>query len=291
MAGYYKIVTESTADLTPELIERFGIEVIPMQFTIDGVDYFNYPDNREISPQRFCNMLREGKTATTSAVNFEHMTEFLTRILEGGDDVLYMAFSSGLSSTYSTAVIVADELREKFPQRKIVVIDTLAASMGEGLFACQAASMMQNGALIDDVAKWAAEARKHICQWFTVDDLMHLYHGGRISAMSAHIGTALGMKPIIHVDDEGHLVPMLKIRGRKQAIEALAEKVAELGTDISEHMVFISHADAPDAAKSLADLIRERFSPREIQIGNIGPVIAGHAGPGTVALFFFGIKR
>lgn len=287
----YKIVTESTADLTPELIERFGITVIPMSFNIGGEEYLNYPDGRELSQKDFYNLIREGKMSTTSAVNITQFEECFIPILESGSDILYIAFSSGLSSTYNTAVIVAEQLKEKFPQRKILIADSLTASMGEGLLVCRAAQLKQDGMEINQLCNWVKKECMHLCGWFTVDDLMHLYRGGRLSAMSARIGTVMSIKPVLHVDDEGHLVAMMKVRGRKQAIEALLEKAKELAADIENNMVFISHADCIETALGLAGAIKAQLNPAEVIIGDIGPVIGSHTGPGAVALFFFGSKR
>lgn len=287
----FRIVTESTADLTPELIQRFDIAVIPMRFAIEDKEYYNYPDNRELSPKKFFQMINEGKISTTTAINVGQFEETFVPILERGEDILYISFSSGLSSTYGTSVIVAQQLKERYPQRKIVTIDTLSASMGEGLLVCSAALKKKKGASLIEVADWVRENTLKICQWITVDDLMYLYRGGRVNAVTAHLGTVLGIKPILHVDNAGHLVPISKVRGRKQSIEALAEKIEELGVDISEQMIFIGHADADEAANMLADIIKQRFSPKEIQVAPVGPVIGSHTGPGLVALFFIGCHR
>lgn len=289
--GNFHIVTESTADLTQELTERFDIVVIPMRFALGDAEFFNYPDNRELSPERFYAMLNAGKVSTTTAINISQFEEAFVPILERGEDILYLAFSSGLSSTLGTSMIVEQQLKERYPQREIVVIDTFAASMGEGLLVCLAALKKQGGASLSEVADWVRRNISKLCQWFTVDDLIYLYRGGRVNAITAHVGTALGIKPILHVDDAGHLIPVSKVRGRKQSIEALADKIEELGTDISDQMIFISHADAADAASMLADIVKRRFSPKEIQIAPIGPVIGSHAGPGAVTLFFMGRCR
>lgn len=287
----YVIITESTADLTPELIERFEISVIPMRFCVGDKEYVNYPDNRQLSPTAFYDMLREGKTSTTSAVNMADFEEYFTPILESGKDILYLGFSSGLSSTYGTSIIAADMLREKFPERKIITVDTLCASMGEGLIACKAAKLRQQGMEIEQVAEWVEQNKFKTVHWITVDDLMHLYRGGRVNALSAHMGSALGIKPLIHVDDEGHLVPIQKVRGRKKAIEALCDVIGNKKIDMTGEMVFISQADCIEETKYLADLITEKYSPDEICISDIGPVVGSHAGPGTIALFFFGKDR
>ncbi|WMJ83023.1 DegV family protein [Oscillospiraceae bacterium LTW-04] len=285
------IVTESTADLTPALIDRFNVTVIPMRFSFEDKEYYNYPDNRELSSEAFYQMLREGHVSTTTAINMSQFEEAFVPILERGEDILYLAFSSGLSSTFGTAVMVLEQLQERYPLRKIVVIDTLAASMGEGLLVCLAAIKKQDGASLSEVADWVRANILKLCHWFTVDDLMYLYRGGRVNALTAHVGTAFGIKPILHVDNDGHLIPAAKVRGRKQSIEALADKIGELGTEISKQMIFIGHAEAADAAQMLADMINKRFSPKEIQIASIGPVVGSHTGPGLVSVFFMGTGR
>lgn len=287
----YRIVTDSTADLTPELVQRLGITVIPMVFNINGKDYHNFPDNRELSPTEFYDCLRAGKTATTSAINMTQFEECFIPILENGEDILYIGFSSAMSSTFSSARIVAEQLTERFPERKILLADTLSASMGEALALYRAAALKAEGMSIEQLCDAVGSERSHYCGWFTVDDLMHLYRGGRLSAMSAKIGTVMGIKPVLHITDEGKLAAVMKVRGRKQSVDALFKKYGELAIEPSENVVFISHADAPDAAEELAQAIREKYSPREIFIGYIGPVIGSHTGPGAVAVFFYGKNR
>lgn len=285
------IVTESTADLTPALVDRFDITVIPMRFSFGDTEYYNYPDNHALSPEAFYQMLRDGQVSTTTAINMSQFEEAFIPILERGEDILYLGFSSALSSTFGTAVVVAQQLRERYPARRIEVVDTLAASMGEGLLVCLAAMQQQRGANLDQVADWVRAHIFKLSHWFTVDDLIHLYRGGRVNALTAHVGTALGIKPILHVDDAGQLIPMAKIRGRKQSIEALAQKLKALGQDVEQQMIFIGHADAFDAAEYLAGLVRADFSSAEIQIGSIGPVVGSHTGPGALTLFFLGRYR
>ena len=287
----YCIITESTADLSAELVERFDVSVIPMHFQVGEDSYLNYPDNRELSPKDFYNLLREGKNSTTSAVNMADFEEYFTPILESGKDILYLAFSSALSSTYSTGVIVAEELRAKYPDRKIIVVDTLGAAHGEGLIVCKAAMLRKQGMGIEELAQWIEDNKQNVAMWFTVDDLMHLYRGGRVNAVSAHIGTALGIKPLLLVDEQGYLKAMNKVRGRKQALDALAKKMEELEGDMTKEMVMISHGDCLDDANYLAELIKKKFSPKEIIIGDVGPVIGSHTGPGVVTLFFFAKGR
>lgn len=287
----YRIVTDSTADLTPQLADRLKITVIPMVFNINGKDYHNFPDNRELSPEDFYNCLRAGEAATTSAINMTQFEEYFVPILERGEDILYIGFSSAMSSTFSTAQIVAEQLAERFPERRLVMVDTLSASMGEALALYRAAELREKGMGIDELCEILQGERSHYCGWFTVDDLMHLYRGGRLSAVSAKIGTVMGIKPVLHITDEGKLAAAMKVRGRRQSVEALFKKYGELAIDHAENVVFISHADAPDAAEELARAIKEKYSPKEIVIGYIGPVIGSHTGPGAVALFFYGKNR
>lgn len=287
----YCIVTDSTADLTPELENRFGVTVIPMVFNIDDKSYLNFPDNRELSPTGFYDLLRAGKMATTSAINVTQFEECFVPILESSKDVLYIGFSSAMSSTFGTARIVAEQLKEKYPERKIMLADTLSASMGEAVAVCRAAQLKAQGKSIEEVCAAVENECQQYCGWFTVDDLMHLYRGGRLSAMSAKIGTVMGIKPVLQITEEGKLTAAIKVRGRKQSIEALFKKYEELSVEPSENIAFISHADALDSAELLADMIKEKYPETEVVIGNIGPVIGSHTGPGAVAFFFFGKNR
>ena len=206
-------------------------------------------------------------------------------------DVLALAFSSGLSTTYQSAVIAATELQETYPQRKILVVDTLCASMGQGLLVWYACKKLSEGLDVDALADWCEENKLHLCHWFTVDDLMHLKRGGRVSAATALMGTMLNIKPVLHVDDEGHLINVAKARGRKASIDMLAKKLEELGSGFDNDTVFISHGDCPEDAQYLADLVKERCGVRNVVISYVGPVIGAHTGPGVLAFFFLGTHR
>ena len=212
-------------------------------------------------------------------------------ILEQGKDVLYIAFSSALSGTCQAANIAADMLREKYPERKILVVDSLAASMGEGLIVYYAAKMRQEGKTIDEVYQWVLDNRLRLCHWFTVDDLFFLHRGGRVSSASAVLGTMLGVKPVLHVDDEGRLILVGKTRGRRKSLDQLVEHMAETVERPEEQIIFISHGDAPEDAAYVEQLVRDKFKVKDIVVNYIDPVIGGHSGPGTVALFFLGSKR
>ena len=287
----YKIVTDSTIDLTQKMIEELELTVISLRFTIDGKTYKDKSDMSEMSTETFYAKLREGKMSTTSQINADEFARTLEPILEAGEDVLYIAFSSGLSGTCQSAYIARDELKEKYPERKIYVFDSLCASMGEGLLVYQAALLKRAGTDIDSLYKWLGENVLKLCHWFTVDDLNHLKRGGRVSTTAALVGTMLGIKPVLHVDDEGHLIPVSKVRGRRQSLDALVQKMAETAIHPDEQTIFISHGDCLKDAEYVAEQVRSKFGVKNIQINFVGPVIGAHSGPGTVALFFFGTQR
>ena len=285
----YVIVTDSSADLPASLVQELGVEVLPLSFTVQGKTYHNYPDDREMDPKVFYKMLREGEMATTSAVNVAEYTAMLEPLLQAGKDVLVLAFSSGLSTTYQSSVIAVNELAEQYPDRKICTVDTLCASMGQGLLVWLAAQEQKKGKSLEEVRDWVEENKLHLCHWFTVDDLHFLKRGGRISAATAVVGTMLSIKPVLHVDDEGHLISMGKARGRGASLTALVDHMEQTVTDVDT--VFISHGDCLADAEKVAADVKKRFGTRDVVINTIGPVIGAHAGPGTVALFFLGTKR
>ena len=285
----FVIVTDSSADLPASLVQEMGVEVLPLSFTVQGKTYHNYPDDREMDPKVFYKMLRDGEMATTSAVNVAEYTATLEPLLQAGKDVLVLAFSSGLSTTYQSSVIAVNELSEQYPDRKIYTVDTLCASMGQGLLVWLAAQERKRGQSIEAVRDWVEENKLRLCHWFTVDDLHFLKRGGRISAATAVVGTMLSIKPVLHVDDEGHLISMGKARGRGASLTALVDHMEQTATDVDT--VFISHGDCLADAEKVAADVRKRFGTRDVVINTIGPVIGAHAGPGTVALFFLGTKR
>ena len=285
----FVIVTDSSADLPAGLVRELGVEVLPLSFTIQGSTYRNYPDDREMDPAVFYKMLRDGEAATTSAVNVAEYTALLEPLLQAGKDVLVLAFSSGLSTTYQSSVIAVNELSEQYPDRKIYTVDTLCASLGQGLLVWHAVQEQKKGKSIEEVRDWVEENKLRLCHWFTVDDLHFLKRGGRISAATAVVGTMLSIKPVLHVDDEGHLISMGKARGRGASLTALVDHMEQTVTDVDT--VFISHGDCLADAEKVAADVKKRFGTRDVVINTIGPVIGAHAGPGTVALFFLGTKR
>ena len=287
----YVIVTDSSADLTDGMVKELGVEVLPLSFTVKGQTYHNYPDNRDMDPKDFYAMLRSGEMATTAAVNVADYTSALEPLLESGKDVLVLAFSSGLSATYQSSVIAVEELRARFPERKIFTVDTLCASLGQGLLVYLAAKKQQAGASIEEVRDWAEENKLHLCHWFTVDDLHFLKRGGRISAATAVLGSMLHIKPVLHVDDEGHLINMGKARGRGASLTALVDHMEETAIDPASQVVFISHGDCLADAEKVAGDVKKRLGVKEVVINHVGPVIGAHSGPGTLALFFLGSRR
>ncbi|HIS68435.1 MAG TPA: DegV family protein [Candidatus Gallacutalibacter stercoravium] len=287
----YRIITDSTADLSPELVADLGVEVIPMEFSLEGKNYFNYPDERELSSKDFYDMLRNEKSATTAQVTAARFEEIFEPFLQAGEDVLYIAFSSGLSGTYESSVMALRALQEKYPDRKMFSVDSLSASMGEGLLVYHAVMRQREGMTIEQLRDWLMENRLHLCHWFTVDDLNHLKRGGRISSATALLGTMLGIKPVLHVDDEGHLINVGKVRGRRQSIAALADNMEKTCVNPQDQTIFISHGDCLEDARTLEEMVKERFHVKRVYINPIGPVIGAHSGPGTVALFFLGTKR
>ncbi|HIQ80423.1 MAG TPA: DegV family protein [Candidatus Scatavimonas merdigallinarum] len=287
----YVIVTDANTDLTPQMVEELEIAVMPMQFSILGKNYLLYPDNREMDIKEFYDLIRKGNMAATAQLNPNDIIQAFTPYLEEGKDLIYIAFSSGLSGTYASACMAKDELCRLFPQRKIVIVDSLAASMGEGLLVWHAVGQKRAGLDIEQLAQWVLDNRNHLCHWFTVDDLHHLKRGGRVSSATAVIGSALGIKPVLHVDDQGHLIPIKKVRGRKQSLDALVDMMRQTAFDPKEQTVFISHGDALDDARYVEKRVRDTFKCRDIHINYIGPVIGTHSGPGTVALFFMGTHK
>lgn len=290
MCQPYVILTESSCDLTPELVEQAGVEVLPLSFTIDGKNYPHYPDGREYPLDRFYTRMKEGAVAVTAAANVAELSDGMEVHLRQGKDVLFLCFSSGLSSTRDSCAIAAEELREKYPDRKIYTVDTLAASGGQGLLVLLAGRKRLAGATIEEVRDFAEQTKLHIGHWFTVDSLVYLKRGGRVSPAAAAVGTMLNIKPVLHVDNEGHLIPVEKVRGRKAAIRALFRHMEETAVS-NQQTVLVCHTCCREEAESLRDLVRERFSPREILITDVGPIIGAHTGPGLMALFFVATTR
>lgn len=287
----YVIITDATGDLTPALAAEAGVEVIPMEFSLDGKNYRHWPDEREMPINDFYAKMRTGATATTAQVNSATYCDWARPHLCAGEDVLFLIFSSGMSGSFHSCTLAAEELREEFPDRTIVAVDTLAAAMGEGLLVFYAAQKKRAGADLAEVADWVTSNRDHLCHWFTVDELSYLYKGGRLSATSAMLGTMLNIKPVLHVDAEGHLVAMEKVRGRRQSMDAMLRRLNDTILDNESPVVFIGHGDCEADAQYLAEQITGTHGIKRVEIGRVGPVIGSHTGPGILELFFLGKEK
>ena len=284
----YQIITDSACDLPKAMLEQLDVTSTPLHVLFKGQ---NLPDSVDEGLKEIYDGLRAGEATSTSAANPEGWTSVIEPALQAGRDVLVLAFSSGLSTTYQSAVIAAQDLGEKYPQRHIRVVDTGCAALGQGLLVWYACKMRDAGLSLEELTAWCEENKYHLCHWFTVNDLMFLKRGGRISAATAVVGTMLQIKPVLHVDDNGKLVSMEKARGRKASIDALVKKLDTLGEGYDNSTVFICHGDCLEEAQRLKELVLQRPGVREAFVGNLGAVIGSHAGPGTLALFFMGKHR
>ena len=284
----YQIITDSGSDLCAAFLADIQVKSASLTVNFQGQ---TLPDSVDNGIKAIYDGLRAGETATTSAINPEGWKDAICPALEAGEDVLVIAFSSGLSTTYQSAVIAADELQEDFPQRKILVVDSLCASLGQGLLVWHAAKKRDEGLSLEELAAWVENIRPNLAHWFTVDSLVYLKRGGRVSAATALVGTMLNIKPILHVDDEGHLTSVTTVRGRKASIKALADKLGETILPEEKGTAYICHGDCLEDAQYLSDLIREKYGVREVYIGYTGAVIGSHSGPGTLALFYLGEHR
>ena len=284
----YQIITDATADLNEALLAGLPeVKIIPMHVQVNGKEYLFGPGGN-ITNEEFYTYLRAGQFATTSQINPETYREHFEKILKQGKDVLYLCFSSGMSRTIQSAQMAIAQLREEYPDRTILCLDTLCAAVGEGLFVMEAARKQAQGMDIHELYSWLEAHRMNLCHWVTVDTFDHLKHGGRVSATSAAMGTLLGIKPLIHVDENGKLVAMGKPRGKKKALEALLSNMEKGWTPEISKQVIIGHGDSLDVAIALRDMVAERFPEAEIYIAPIGPIIGAHAGPGVMTVFFWG---
>ena len=287
----FEIVTDSSANLPDELIEKYDIHILSLLYHIGDTEYVSYVKGKKTDLTEFYTRMRNKEVITTSCMSSGSCRTVFEKILKEGKDLLYIGFSSALSATYQTGCQALEELKKDYPNRKILSVDTLGASLGEGLLVSYAAKFREEGNSIDFVYEWLMENRLHLCHWFTVDDLFFLMRGGRVSTSSAIVGTVLSIKPVMHMDDGGHLVPVSKVRGRKNSLRALLEKMEETAICPENQIIYISHGDCLDDANYLADKIREKFGIKDILIRLVEPVIGAHCGPGTVALFFIGTER
>ena len=284
----YRIITDNCCDFPAEMYEELNLSVVPLVVRFEGKEVSQYSEKWL---KKIYTGLRAGEEATTAAANPQDWNDVIEPVLAAGEDALVMTFSSGLSTTYQSAVIAATELSEKYPDRKIRVIDTLCASLGQGLLVWYACQKRDAGMDFDALADWVEDNKLNLCHWFTVDDLMFLKRGGRVSAATALVGTMLQIKPVLHVDDEGHLINVAKARGRKASIDALAKKLGETGLPGENDTVFISHGDCIEDVKVLEGILKEKYGIKNVFTYYVGAVIGSHSGPGTIALFFMGNKR
>jgi len=285
----YVVVSDSCGDLTPAMAER--LVIIPYIYNLDGTEYYNYPDNRGQSIKDFYNALRAGKMATTTQVTPQRYEEVWTPFLQEGKDVLYICLSSMLSKSYEMSQLAARDLMEKYPDRKIITIDSKAASMGIGLLGLSAIKALDEGKSIDEAAAYVNDVVTRVHHWVMADDLHHLRRGGRVSGAAAFVGSMLSVKPVLVVTDEGKLLPLHKARGREKAFDYITSKLEEAKYDPKYGPIFIAHSDVPDYAKQMQDMIAAKFGYTSFLVNEIGPVIGAHTGPGTIALIFEGGEK
>ena len=284
----YKIITDSCCDLSVDKLNELDVKSVSLTLMFRGAPRLDAVTD-EI--KEVYNAMRAGENATTSAANPDDWTKVIEPVLAAGQDALVIAFSSGLSTTYQSAVIAANDLLEKYPNRKVNVVDSLCASLGQGLLVWYACDKRDEGMDLDSLTAWLEDNKQRVCQWFTVDDLNFLKRGGRISAATALVGTMLKIKPVLHVDAEGKLVSVSKVRGRKASIDALADKMAQLQLVGKNDRITICHGDCLEDAQYLAQQLKDKLGVKEAYIGYTGAVVGSHSGPGTLALFFLGKER
>ena len=287
----FALFTDACSNLPGKLLARYQIHVLPCSYTVDGVQTVYNGEIDAFDAHAHYELLRAGKHVQTSLLNTQLFLDSFRPALEAGQDILYVGMSSGISGTYQASTLAAGELRGEFPDRQIRTVDSLGAGFGPGLLTLRAAAAREAGKDAGAAADELEQARLNLCEYFTVDDLMFLRRSGRLNAASAVVGTMLGIKPVLHMDDEGHLISMSKARGRKASIEALAAKMGELGKDYDNSTVFICHGDCIDDARYLEKIVREKYGAKNVVIGYTGAVIGSHSGPGTLALFFLGKNR
>ncbi len=289
MIKEYVIVTDSTVDLTEEIINELGVEIIPLSYTINGETMQDTTDPAKVHD--FYERLRAGEVSTTSQINSETFRECFENIIKAGKDVLYLGFSSGISGTFQSSLIAKQDIAEAYPESIVEVVDTKCASMGEGLIVYYAAKMKQSGKNLYEVRDWVEDNKQKVNHCFTVDDLSFLKRGGRISSTAAILGGVLNIKPVLDCDKEGKLRPLMKVRGRKKALDELVHQMELLVEDPEGQMIFISHGDVEEDAKYLEQEIRARYDIADVKTNFIGSTIGSHSGPGTIAIFFLGRER
>ena len=285
----YVIYADSSCDTPDELLDKWGVKRIEHTFRFtDSPEIYN---NSDMTPHEFYEELRAGRDAKTSAINPDIYKEYFEAELKEGRDVMYLSFSSGLSTTYNCARVAAAELAETYPDNKVVVADSLCASTGYGMMLRLMLDFIEAGHTLEEARDFVDGKKRHICSWFTVGDLNYLKRSGRVSGVAAFVGTALGIKPVLHMDDDGHLVSVSNVRGKKKAIASIVEAFGELVEDINEGPYYLCHSDCPEDAEALGAALHEAYGIEIELTGEIGPVIGSHCGPGTFAVFFIGKER
>ncbi|MBE6787372.1 MAG: DegV family protein [Ruminococcaceae bacterium] len=287
----YKIITDSCANLTDQQIADFGVEILSLKYYIGDTGFDSYIKGKKIDYSSAYKILREKGKITTSLANRDDCDKTILPVLEDGYDVLVLAFSSGLSGTYQNIVNSAEDYKEMFPDRKIIVVDTLCASMGEGLLVSYAVKMKQQGKSMEEVAEWVEANKLKLCHTFTLDDLFFLKRGGRLSGTGAVFGSLMNIKPLMHVANDGKLYVTGKARGRKAAMNHLIESVGEKGVDVANQDIYIVHGDCEDEAKIIGEEVKKRYGVKNVVYNCLDPVIVSHSGPGTLAIFFLGNER
>ncbi len=287
----FVIITDSTADLPKNIIDELEIKVLPLKYITNGETFIDIAEEDNSAIKALYEKMRNGATSQTSQITLQTFLDEFTPILKDGKDILYIGFSSGLSGTVGQAMLAAKELQEEYADRKVTVVDTLAASLGEGMLVYYAAKMKKDGKDLDEIAAWLEDNKLRLAHWFTVDDLHFLKRGGRVSPATAIIGTVLGIKPVMHVDDEGHLIKVSTIRGRKSSLDELVKRAGQSIEDAENQTIFICHGDCIEDAEYVAKKAKGDLKVKEVIIGYTGPVIGSHSGPGTMAIFTFNKNR
>lgn len=291
MLQSYELITDTGANLPAEIIEKFGIKIVSLSFLVNGVEYKSYEEGKKTDLAQFYDMMRKKEDVKTSLISPESFEKVFSEYASQGKDILYIGFSSGLSGTFQSSSIAAEIVREKYPDVKIVVYDTLAAAMGQGLLVYKAGEMYEQGKTMEEIIAMLDENKLKLGHWFTVDDLFFLSRGGRVSTTTAVFGTMLNIKPVMHVDDNGKLIPTGKVRGRKQALMYLVNKFKELAIDPENQVIAMSHGDCIEDAEFVINEIKKTYKIKDVIYNCLDPVIGAHAGPGTVAIFFIGKNR
>lgn len=287
----YVIVTDSSCDLPGTLAREMELAVVHLNVLVEERTFVNYLDWREIAAGDFYDLMRAEKPASTSAPSLGDFLQVMEPILQAGQDILYLGFSSALSSTVNTGMLAADELRERYPDRRILCLDTLCASLGQGLLIRHVWKKKQAGATLEEAYDHARWLVSHLCHWFTVNDLHFLHRGGRVSKTTAVLGSALQIKPVMHMDDEGRLTKLGTARGRKASLAALKDHLKETILEPETQTIYISHGDCLEEAQYLAELVTREVPVKGVVFNHVGPVIGAHTGPGVIALFHIGEHR